>query len=338
MSSKLVISVSAGLGDMISLLPILTEIKSPIIISDLYKELFSLYDMDIIWWDERKNEFQNIFWLAKKIWTINPGFVYGTYPNGRRINMLLALSPGIKIFCDDRNYSQKRLVSLAKKSPGSHPIYIPFGTKESYVSINSKILGVIPKYPFNLKEKEEYREEAEKFSKTPYAIIHPTSRYRTRQWDIKKFISISKRISNDGIKTVFVLGAGEEEHLKIIKTELEDYIKKGKICILYGESLLKVISYVKRARLFLGNDSAIAHIAGISGVKTFVIYGYTRYYHTAPYGAEIIRLELPCSPCYNFAKGEKIITKKCRYNILCLSGITENMVWEPIKNFLNQLK
>lgn len=333
--SKLVISVSGGLGDMISLLPIFTEVKSPIIISDFYRELFSLYDMDIIWWKERKNEIQNIFSLTKKIWTINPDFVYGTYPNGRRINLLLFLSPGIKIFCDDGNFPQKRLVSLAKMSPMSYPIYIPFGTKESYVSINSKILGVIPKYPFDMKEKEEYREEVEKFSKDPYAIIHPTSRYKTKQWDIRKFINISKKIADNEVKTIFVLGKREEEYLKIIKTELEDYIRRNKIYILYGESLLKIISYVKRARFFLGNDSSIAHIAGISCVKTFVIYGYTRYYHTAPYGAEVIRLELPCSPCYNFAKGENIIPKECKYNILCLSGITENMVWERIKSFIS---
>lgn len=334
MSSKLIISVSGGLGDMISLLPIFTAAKSKIIISDLYKELFSLYETDIIWWEERKSDIQNIFSLTKKIWEMNPEFVYGTYPNGRRINILLALSPGIKIFCDDGNFNKKRLVSLVKISPKSYPLYIPFGTKESYVSINSRILGVTPKYPFDLKEKEEHQKEAENLSKNPYAVIHPTSRYKSKQWDIKKFISISRKLSDNGLNVLFILSKGEEEKLKTIKSELYDLIRKKKVQILYGESLLKVISYVKRAYLFLGNDSSIAHIAGISGVKTFIIYGYTRYYHTAPYEAEVIRLDLPCSPCYNFARGENLIPKECNYNILCLSGITENMVWERIKKFL----
>lgn len=331
---KCAISVSGGLGDMISFIPIFTKFPGFLVLSDLYKELFSLYDLDVIWWEEKKSEVENFLKISFEIRKRKPNFVYGTYPNGRRINVLLTLSSGIKIFCDDQNYSFKRLTSIAKIFPKAYPIYIPFGKKESYVSINSKILGVVPDYPFDLKEKEEYKEEAELFSKEKYIAIHPTSRYESRQWDLEKFIGISKRILKKGFKVLFILGKGEEQTLKAIINQLMSEIAVKKIHILYGEPLTKVISYVKRAHMFVGNDSAIAHIAGVSGIKTFVIYGYTRYYHTAPYGAEVIRLDLPCSPCYNFAKGELAVPKECKYNIACLRNITEDMVWDKISNFI----
>lgn len=332
--NKIVISVSGGLGDTIELLPIFSKFQGYIVISDLYKELFSLYNFKIIWWEEKKGELENIIRITKKIYEIKPEIVYGTYPNGRRINLLLALSPGKKIFCDDGNYNLKRLVSIAKLSSGAYPIKIPFEEKLTYRERNSIILGITPEYPFEFAEIEEYKKEAEEFAKSKYALIHPGVKYKTRTWDINKFIKIAKKILLEGINVVFALGKEDKEEFSIINDNFRKEEKQDKVRILFGESINKVISYGKRAFFSLCNDSAVAHITGIAGVKTFVIYGYTRYYHTAPPNSEIIRLDLPCSPCYNFAKGELAVKKECKINIACLREISENMVWEKIKNFL----
>lgn len=335
-SLKCAVSVSGGLGDMISQIPIFSEFSGFIVVSDLYKELFSLYEFDILWWKEKTPWFENVLRLSLEIRRRNPEFTYGMYPNGRRINIILFFSPGIKVYCDDGNYSLKRLVSLLRFSPNSRPIYVPFGRRESYVSINSKILGVKPRYPFDLREKEEYAAEAEKFAREPYAVIHPTAKYITKRWNLTKFINVSKKIIERDLRVVFVLGEGEKDVCARISSELAKEIKDKKVFILYGESITKIISYVKRASFFLGNDSAIAHIAGVSGVKTFAIYGYTRHYHTSPVNSEVIRLELPCSPCYNFAKGEKAVSRECKYDFACLKKIDEQVVWEKVKNFIDE--
>jgi len=332
--SKIAISASGGLGDIVELLPIFSKFQGHIVVSDLYKELFSLYNFRIIWWEEKKNEFENIIRIAKKIYEIKPEIVYGTYPNGRRINILLTISPGKKIFCDDGNYNLSRLVSLVKLSPGNHPLKIHFDKSLSYAERNSIILGIKPDYPFDFAELEEYKREAEEFAKSKYVIIHPTAKYKTKSWPIDNFIKIAKKIIGEGLNIVFVLGKEDKFELSVIKKNLEREEKIGKLKILFGESINKVISYVKRAFFSLCNDSAVAHISGIAGVKTFVIYGYTRYYHTAPPNSEIIRLDLPCSPCYNFAKGEIAVKRECKINIACLREISENMVWEKIKDFL----
>ena len=331
---KGVISVSGGLGDMISLLPLFTRFGGFIVVSDLYKELFSLYRMDIIWWEEKKSEFDNIRRISLKIREINPEFLYGTYPNGRRINLLLALCPGVKIFYDDGNFPVRRLITPLKVVSGARPIKIGFPELKSYRELNAELLGIDEITRFDFREVDEFREEAEKFAKSKYVVLHPTAKYKTKRWDLPKFLNIAERVLKVGLKVVFVLGKEDIKEHEEILSRFEREIKQGRVKVLFGESINKVISYVKRAFFFLGNDSAIGHVAGFSGIKTFVIYGYTRYYHTAPPNAEIIRLDLPCSPCYNFAKGEKSVERECKYGIKCLRELSEELVWNRIKEVM----
>ncbi len=323
MHRKCVISVSGGLGDMFMLLPLFRRFEGFLVLSDLYKEVFEPYELDIIWWEEQKSMIYNLIKISKILRIRKPEIVYGTYPNGRRINLLIALSPGLKVFCDDGNFPVKRLITFLKLMPGAYPIKIPFPIKKSYAEINSKILGI--KYsscvPFDFKENPDFREEAEKFArKNPYVVIHPTSKYKHRSWSIDGFIEVSKFILKNGYSVVFVLGKED----KATKDLIENRIPDAKI--LFGRSINLVISYVRRAKFVFANDSAIAQIGGIAGVKTFVIYGYTRYYHTAPYGSCVIRVPLSCSPCYNFAKGEEAVAKECRFDFACLKKITTKMV------------
>ena len=331
---KGVISVSGGLGDMISLLPLFTRFGGFIVVSDLYREFFSLYRMDIIWWEEKKSEFDNIRRISLKIREINPDFVYGTYPNGRRINLLLSLCPGVKIFYDDGNFPMRRFITPLKVVSGARPIKIGFPELKSYRELNAQLLGIDEITRFDFKEVDEFREEAEKFAKSKYVVFHPTAKYKTKRWDFTKFLNIAERVLRMDLKAVFVLGKEDIKESEEIFSRFGRGIKQGRVKVLFGESINKVISYVKRAFFFLGNDSAIGHIAGLSGVKTFVIYGYTRYYHTAPPNAEIIRLDLPCSPCYNFAKGEKSIERECKYGIKCLRDISVEIVWSRIKDMM----
>ncbi|GBD03258.1 hypothetical protein HRbin19_00539 [bacterium HR19] len=333
---KCAISVSGGLGEMIMLLPIFQKFKGKLILSSHYKELFSLYDFDIIWWNEKESDAKNIIRITKELWKINPEIVYGTYPNGRRINLLLFLSPGRKIFCDDGNYNLKRFISILKLTPKSYPIKIPFHKKKSYIERNSQILAINPNIPFDFREKEEFREESERFSeKGPFAVIHPTSKYKIKRWDIQKFISVSKKILKEGIRIVFVLGREDGEEFEYLKSYFSKDTEGDEVKIIFGSDINRVISFTKRCFFFLGNDSAVAHIAGISGRKTFVIYGFTRHYHTAPPNSEVISLFLPCSPCYNFAKGELAVARECKIGIACLKNITEEMVWSRVKNFIS---
>jgi ADP-heptose:LPS heptosyltransferase len=75
-------------------------------------------------------------------------------------------------------------------------------------------------------------------------------------------------------------------------------------------SLPEVTALAARARLFIGNDSGIAHIAAAVNTPCVVIFGSSNVAHWRPWTSnksEVVREELPCQPCdgYFCAEFEK---------------------------------
>ncbi len=72
-------------------------------------------------------------------------------------------------------------------------------------------------------------------------------------------------------------------------------------------SLPEVTALAESARLFVGNDSGIAHIAAAVKTPTVVIFGSSNVAHWSPWTnapAEIVREEMPCAPCPGYTCAE----------------------------------
>ncbi|PYS23365.1 MAG: hypothetical protein DMF72_09575 [Acidobacteria bacterium] len=72
-------------------------------------------------------------------------------------------------------------------------------------------------------------------------------------------------------------------------------------------SLPEVTALASRARLFVGNDSGIAHIAAAVGAPCVVIFGSSNVVHWRPWTTnanEVVREEMPCQPCHGYFCGE----------------------------------
>jgi ADP-heptose:LPS heptosyltransferase len=68
-------------------------------------------------------------------------------------------------------------------------------------------------------------------------------------------------------------------------------------------SLPDVTALASRAKLFVGNDSGIAHIAAAAGVPCVVVFGSSNRNHWRPWTTqpnEIVFEELPCQPCHGY--------------------------------------
>jgi ADP-heptose:LPS heptosyltransferase len=67
--------------------------------------------------------------------------------------------------------------------------------------------------------------------------------------------------------------------------------------------LPEVAALAARARLFVGNDSGIAHIAAAVNTPCVVIFGSSNVAHWRPWTtnqSEVVREELPCQPCHGY--------------------------------------
>ncbi|MCS7278206.1 MAG: glycosyltransferase family 9 protein [Aquificaceae bacterium] len=121
-----------------------------------------------------------------------------------------------------------------------------------------------------------------------FAVLHPSSGSRKKNPPLELFLRIEGFLRKEGFKTIYLVGEADQW--------LKEHVKN------YYESLcpLEIAKSLKGARLFVGLDSGISHLASYCGVPTFVFYGPTDPIVWKPIGKRVfqISLNLPCSPCF----------------------------------------
>jgi heptosyltransferase-2 len=138
------------------------------------------------------------------------------------------------------------------------------------------------------------------------------------------------------------LAAGliEKNKVKIINFKTSEdpnlYIERKKQEIVNIEASLDIVlALLSRCKLFIGNDTAVMHLAAASGIRVIGIFGPTDPIRTAPFSkkAEVIRSSISCSPCYGFKRlGQGI---RCPYGRRkCLEEISVSQVFDAVNNAL----
>lgn len=128
-----------------------------------------------------------------------------------------------------------------------------------------------------------------------FALMHPAAAFDTKQWATEKFARTAEFLNGKGLKIVAVAAPKEREVLEKLKLE-----SQASVAIFDNLSLPEITALASRARLFVGNDSGIAHIAAAVNVPTVVVFGSSNINHWRPWTDapnEIVREELPCQPC-----------------------------------------
>ena len=124
----------------------------------------------------------------------------------------------------------------------------------------------------------------------PYAVLHPTAAFFTKQWGAANFRRIAASIrERRGLDPVFIAGPGEEEAF----ADLE-----GFEC-LRAPDLGELKTLLAGARLFVGNDSGPAHAAAAFQVPSVVIFGSSNSAVWRPWKAphRVVETSWDCKPC-----------------------------------------
>ncbi|HKZ81985.1 MAG TPA: glycosyltransferase family 9 protein [Pyrinomonadaceae bacterium] len=133
---------------------------------------------------------------------------------------------------------------------------------------------------------------------TPLAMIHPAAAFQTKQWAVQKFAEAADKIAKRGFNIVTVTTPLEAQ----LAREL-GRLSSTQMTTFTDLSLPEVAALAARARLFLGNDSGIAHIAAAVGTPSVVVFGSSNVAHWRPWPkapAEIVREEMDCQPCHGY--------------------------------------
>lgn len=134
------------------------------------------------------------------------------------------------------------------------------------------------------------------------ALVHPGAAFDTKRWASEKFVSLAKELVTRGLVPVFV-GSRTEADLVAGIVQQTDSEAKGWSDL----SLPEVAALARKSRIFIGNDSGIAHIAAAAGTNVAVIFGSSNRHHWRPWTRQpnkLINIELPCQPCPGYACAE----------------------------------
>jgi predicted lipopolysaccharide heptosyltransferase III len=133
------------------------------------------------------------------------------------------------------------------------------------------------------------------FAAQPFALIHPAAAFDTKQWATGKFARVVEDLHGRGLRTIAIAAAPDQS---IVAQLIQD--SAVPLTGLTNLSLPEVTALASRARLFVGNDSGIAHIAAAVGLPCVVIFGSSNITHWRPWTtrpSEVVREELRCQPC-----------------------------------------
>jgi lipopolysaccharide heptosyltransferase II len=133
---------------------------------------------------------------------------------------------------------------------------------------------------------------------TSFAMVHPAAAFDTKQWATEKFARVVDDLKARGLPTVAVVAANEAQIIDRLKN-----CSSTPVIALTDLSLPEVTALSARARLFVGNDSGIAHIAAAAGAPSVVIFGSSNVAHWRPWAtapAEVVLEEMECQPCHGY--------------------------------------
>lgn len=125
-----------------------------------------------------------------------------------------------------------------------------------------------------------------KESSTPAydVVIHPGSGGKLKNWPFAYFRELAHRLEEQGRRVAWSLGPAEEE---IRLPDGAEHVPQG--------SLVDLAHVLAAARLYVGNDSGVTHLAAAVGCRTVTIFGATDPQVWAPLGEHVRVLQgAPC--------------------------------------------
>ena len=158
--------------------------------------------------------------------------------------------------------------------------------------------------------------------------LFPGAGWKLREWMPERFAAIGDRLVAQFNANVLVFGGPKESELVQTVVNLMD---APAIPFAGNLEIRQLAACIEQCDLFLTNDTGPMHIAAAVGTPTVSLFGPGNHIRFQPIGAlhQIIRHDVPCSPCKQF-------TDKCKDNI-CMKGIVVDEVWHSISRALGKL-
>lgn len=164
-----------------------------------------------------------------------------------------------------------------------------------------------------------------------YIVIAPSASFVPKRWPVSYFVELTKKLLEETSYHFVVLGGPEDKFCEVF-TE----IKNERLHNLQGKTSLKEsMNILAHAKMCIGNDSGMNHIAEAYGVPCLTIFGPTDpKFGFSPHGSKsrYLSKEMFCKPCSTTGK-----TPCYRERLFCMEEISVEEVRTNTLEILNSL-
>jgi len=161
----------------------------------------------------------------------------------------------------------------------------------------------------------------------PGGGVNPGTSLLAKRWPAERFGALAARLSARGYAVVLIGGRGDKELSKRVKDA-----SGARAIDLCGQlSLTGCGALLKRAAVFVGNDTGVMHLAAAVGTPVVGLFGPTDPAMYGPYGVRHRLIWHPqrCSPCFR----EKTLPTHCQ--MACMRAISVDEVEAAVLELLS---
>ena len=194
----------------------------------------------------------------------------------------------------------------------------------------AEYLGLAPEpLEWKLSLTQEEQVSVERYLKDvggDFAALFVGSRWESKGWFPAQMSSCAKLLQQRYGLSVVLLGSKEDATLA---TQVE--IPRGQVVtnLVGGTSLREAIGIITKARIAVGPDTGLMHIAAAVGTPVVSLWGATSPGRTGPFGFGDLSIQgrAPCSPCYR---------KRCPIGRVCMQSIDVEEIMAKIEMGLSR--
>jgi heptosyltransferase I len=131
----------------------------------------------------------------------------------------------------------------------------------------------------------------------PLAVLHPGARWPTKLWPGANWARLAGwLVKEKGFQVVITGSPGDRE----LAGEIAARAGVPLLNLAGRTSLAELAAVLQAARVAVTTDTGPMHLACALGTPVAALFGPTAPWRTGPFGVghEVVRLALPCSPCF----------------------------------------
>lgn len=131
----------------------------------------------------------------------------------------------------------------------------------------------------------------------PLVVLHPGARWPTKCWPEASFAALADHLIREcQARVVFTGSSGDRRQVARITAQMQT----AALDLSGSTTLPELARLFQKAALAVTPDTGPMHLAAAVGTPVVALFGPTAPWRTGPFGAghQIVRLDLPCSPCF----------------------------------------